>query len=104
MYKLHVVNDPPPFGDPSHTSWFIKDQAVMAWLLKLVILSISEPMQLITSTKAIWDKWAFMYGYESNVSQIVEVYEQLFKVKQLGCRLQDYYASIHGLLTQLELY
>ena len=71
----------------------------MTWLLKQVIPSISEPMQLITSTKAIWDEWAFMYGYESNISQIVEVYEQLFKAKQSWYYLQDYYASICGLLT-----
>ena len=53
----------------------------MTWLLKLAIPSISEPMQLITLSKAIWDEWASMYGYESNISQFVEVYEQLFKVK-----------------------
>ena len=76
----------------------------MAWLFKLEIPFISEPMQLITPTKAIWDEWASMYGYESNISQIVEVYVQLFKTKQSRCRLQDYYANIHQLLTQLELY
>ena len=45
-----------------------------------------------------------MYVYESNISRFVEVYEQLFKTKQLGCRPQDYYVSICGLLIQLELY
>ena len=70
-------------------------------LLNLAIPSISEPMQLITLAKAIWDEWASMYGYESNV---VEVYEQLFKAKQSRRRLQDYYANISGLLTQLERY
>ena len=29
---------------------------------------------------------------------------KLFKAKLSRCRLQDYYVSIHGLLTQLELY
>ena len=45
-----------------------------------------------------------MYGYESNISRIIEVNEQLFKEKKLGRRLQDYYASIHGLLNQFEQY
>ena len=45
-----------------------------------------------------------MYGCESNIYHTVEVYEQLFKAKQSGHRLQGYYANIHGLLTQLELY
>ena len=73
-------------------------------MLKLPIPSISESMQLIMPTKAIWDELDSMYGYESIISRIVEVYEQLFKVNQLGCCLQDYYAKICGLLTQLELY
>ena len=74
--RLSFLTDgPPPFGDTSHTSWFIEDQAIRAWLLKLAILSIGEPMRLITLTKAIWDEWASMYGYESNISRIVEVYE-----------------------------
>ena len=45
-----------------------------------------------------------MYDYESNISWTIEVYEQLFKAKQLRNCVQDYYASIRGLLTQLELY
>ena len=94
----------PPFGDPSRTTWFVEDQAIMAWLLKLEIPSICELMHIITPTKAIWDEWASIYRYESNISRIVEVYEQLFKVKQSRHRLQDNYANISGLLTQLKLY
>ena len=45
-----------------------------------------------------------MYGYESNIFQIVQVYQKLFKVKKSGHHLQDCYANIYGLLTQLELY
>ena len=45
-----------------------------------------------------------MYGYEFNISWIFEVYEKLFKVKHSGHCLQEYYAIIHGLLTQLKLY
>ena len=99
-----LMVDPTPFDDPSHTLWFIENLAITTWLLKLGIPSISESVQLIIPTKAIWDEWSSMYGYESNVSWIVKVYEQLFKAKQLGRRLQDYYASIHGLFTKLELY
>ena len=40
----------------------------MAWLLKVVIPSISESVQFFTPTKAILDKWASMYAYESNIS------------------------------------
>ena len=69
------------------------------WLLMLAILSISEPIQFITLTKAISDKWASMYGYDSNIYGIVKVYEQLFKVEQSRHPLQDYYASICELLT-----
>ena len=93
------MNDPSPLKDPNHPMWFIEDQVVMAWLLKLAISLISEPIQLITPTKAIWDKWASMYGYESNISWIVEVCEQLIKAKWSGCRLQNYYVNIHGLLS-----
>ena len=45
-----------------------------------------------------------MYGYESNISRIIEVYEQLLNAKQLGHHVLEYYANICGLLTQLELY
>ena len=45
-----------------------------------------------------------MYGYESNITRIIEVNEQFFKAKKLGRRLQDYYARIHGLLNQFEQY
>ena len=37
----------------------------MTLLLKLVIPSVNEPIQLITPTKTIWEKWASMYGYKS---------------------------------------
>ena len=60
----------------------------MVWLLKLEIPSISEPMQLITLTKAP------MYGYETNISRIIELYVEFFKAKQSRHCLQDYYASI----------
>ena len=45
-----------------------------------------------------------MYDYESNISWIMEVYEQLFKAKQSRHCLWNCYASIHGVLTQSELY
>ena len=102
--QFRLVNNPPPFKGPSHITWLIEDQPILIWLLKLEIPSISELMHLITPTKAIWDERASMYDYESNISWIVEVYKQLFKSKQSGCHLEDYYVSIHGLLTQLELY
>ena len=47
----------------------------MKCVLKLVIPLISKPMQLITSAKAMWDESDSIFGYESNISQIVEVYE-----------------------------
>ena len=84
----YLTNDPPPFRDPTHTTLFMEDQVVMAWLIKLGIHSICEPIQLITPAQDIWDKWAFMYGYEFNISWIDKVYEQLFKAKSQGVALK----------------
>ena len=55
------MDDSPQFRDPSYTTLFIEDQAIMTWLLKLVIPSITEPMQLIILDKSIWDERASMY-------------------------------------------
>ena len=52
-----LADDPPLLWDPSHTTWFIKDQAIMAWLLKMVIHFI---MSLCSSLH--WPKLYEMNG------------------------------------------
>ena len=54
--------EPPPFGYLSPMAWFIKDQVVPTWLLKMDVPFMNEPILLITLTKVIWDKWACIYG------------------------------------------
>ena len=44
----------------------------MTWLLKLVIPSTSDEWTM-------WDEWTSMYGYESNISKIIEIHEEFFK-------------------------
>ena len=61
-------------------------------------------MQLISPSKAIWDEWARMYGYRSNIGRTVEVVEGLFHARQGDRPLQEFYAELRTLLNQLEIY
>ena len=99
-----LTDDPPPFEDPSFSRWTVQDQAVTAWLLKMAIPVIAEPMHLISPSKAIWDEWARMYGYRSNIGRTVEVVEGLFHARQGDRPLQEFYAELRSLLNQLEIY
>ena len=100
----YVTEDPPSLEDPRLAEWIIQDRAVISWLLKMTIPAIAEPMQLITPSKAIWEEWMRMYGYKSNISRTVDVFENLFKSKQAGRALQEFYGQLRGLLNQLEIY
>ena len=70
----------------------------------MTIPVIAEPMQLIFPSKAIWDEWARMYGYRSNIGRTVEVVEGLFHARQGDRPLQEFYAELRSLLNQLEIY
>ena len=100
----HLTNAPPLLEAPHFSTWVIQDRAVTSWMLKMAIPEISEPMQLISPSRAIWDEWARMYGYQSNIGRTVDIFEGLFKTKQAGRSLQDYYGSLRSLLTQLEVH
>ena len=103
--RLSFLTDDPAStrGSPLH-AWVVQDRAVTSWLLKMAIPSIAEPMQLISPSKTIWDEWTRMYGYRSNISRTVDIFEGLFKTKQAGRSLQDFYGSLRALLNQLEIY
>ena len=87
----YLTDDPPPLQAPHSSTWVIQDRAVTSWMLKMAIPAIAEPMQLISPSRAIWDEWARMYGYQSNIGRTVDIFEGLFKTKQAGRSLQDYY-------------
>ncbi|XP_078447656.1 uncharacterized protein LOC144716399 [Wolffia australiana] len=90
--------------DPRFATWVTQDQAVTAWLLKMAIPVIAEPMQLISPSKAIWDEWARMYGYRSNIGRTVEIVEGMFRALQGTRTLQDFYATLRSLLNQHKIY
>ena len=100
----HLTDAPPLLEAPHFSTWVIQDRAVTSWMLKMAIPAIAEPMQLISPSRAIWDEWARMYGYQSNIGRTVDIFEGLFKTKQAGRSLQDYYGSLRSLLTQLEVH
>jgi hypothetical protein len=99
-----LTDDPPPLEAPHFTTWVVQDRAVTSWLLKMAVPAIAEPMQLISPSKAIWDEWARMYGYRSNITRTVDIFEGLFTTKQAGRPLQEFYGSLRSLLNQLEVY
>ena len=60
--------------------------------------------ELVPDTPSTGLVWARMYGYQSNIGRTVDIFEGLFKTKQAGRSLQDYYGSLRSLLTQLEVH
>ncbi|XP_078429368.1 uncharacterized protein LOC144701428 [Wolffia australiana] len=99
-----LTADPPSLEDPRFATWVTQDQAVTSWLLKMAIPTIAEPMQLLSPSKAIWDEWALMYGYRSNIGRTVEIVEGMFRSRQGTRSLQEFYATLRSLLNQLEIY
>ncbi|XP_078445756.1 uncharacterized protein LOC144714839 [Wolffia australiana] len=99
-----LTDDPPSLEDPRFATWITQDQAVTSWLLKMAIPTIAEPMQLLSPSKAIWDEWARMYGYRSNIGRTVEIVEGMFRARQGTRSLQEFYATLRSLLNQLEIY
>ncbi|XP_078439258.1 uncharacterized protein LOC144709554 [Wolffia australiana] len=99
-----LTDDPPSLEDPRFATWITQDQAVTSWLLKMAIPTIAEPMQLLSPSKAIWDEWARMYGYHSNIGRTVEIVEGMFRARQGTRSLQEFYATLRSLLNQLEIY
>ncbi|XP_078435034.1 uncharacterized protein LOC144706034 [Wolffia australiana] len=99
-----LTDDPPSLEDPRFATWITQEQAVTSWLLKMAILTIVEPMQLLSPSKAIWDEWACMYGYRSNIGRTVEIVEGMFRARRCTRSLQEFYATLRSLLNQLEIY
>ncbi|XP_078445042.1 uncharacterized protein LOC144714219 [Wolffia australiana] len=99
-----LTDDPPSLEDPRFATWITQDQAVTSWLLKMAIPTIAKWMQLLSPSKAIWDEWARMYGYRSNIGRTVEIVEGMFCARQGIRSLQEFYATLRSLLNQLEIY
>ena len=89
---------PPPLEDPTLETWFIQYQVISTWMLKMLAPTLSKPMQLISLSMDIWDEWAHIYRYESNISHIANIFEYFFRTKQSRHCLHDFYAPLFCLL------
>ena len=69
------MDSPPPLEHPALKVWLIHDQPITSLMLKMVVLAISELIQLISPSKAIWDEWARIFKYEYNISRTMAIYE-----------------------------
>jgi hypothetical protein len=45
-----------------------------------------------------------MYSQEKNASQVFELYDKLFSLKQDGQSIIDYFASLKGIVDEILLY
>ena len=73
-------------------------------MFKLTIPHLSQPMELLSPSKKIWDKWVCTYCAPGNIALIVGTFEKSFKLKGLEDDIEEVYTSLYGFLTQLDFY
>ena len=63
-------------NDPSLLDCIAHDTILIVWMLKIAIPCLSQPMELLSALKKIWDEWARMYGALGNIDLIVDTFEK----------------------------
>ncbi|KAF9603065.1 hypothetical protein IFM89_033790 [Coptis chinensis] len=78
-----------------------EDSIVMGWLWHSMEPHIATTVEFCDSSKKIWNSLSESFSHQSNVSQVYDLYEQIFATKQSGRTLSEYYGTLKNLWEQL---
>ena len=87
VMSAFITKVSPPHRNPNIANWTTRDWEMTAWMLKLVIPHLSQPMELLSLSKEIPDKWAPMYVASGSIALVT--YSSFEGVK---------YSSLEGIL------
>lgn len=67
--------------DPTYTSWFQIDSAIVTWMFQSIEQTIVEPLACINATRELWLTMETMYANKTNINCTVQLFESLFTYK-----------------------
>ena len=103
--KLKYVSEAPPnVKDPKFETWDTENYMVMSWLLNSMKPQIKKTYILLPTAKEIWDAVNKTYSKVGFGTQIFQIKRQIYITKQGSMNVTDYYNTLKGLLTELDLY
>ena len=76
----------------------------MSWLLNSREPRIKKTYILLPIAKEIWDAVYKTYSKVGFMTQIFQIKWQIYIIKQGSMNVTDYYNTLKGLLTELDLY
>ncbi|KAK9724476.1 hypothetical protein RND81_05G075400 [Saponaria officinalis] len=83
----------PSKTDKTYNKWIRCDLLVMKWIFNLIVRSIRESLQYVSSSKELWMEIADRYG-QSNSIEIYQLKKELGTITEDNASLVDYYNKL----------
>ena len=99
--KSRFLSELPPSTNDKAYDDCSEDSCVMGRIWYSLESHVATTVEFCDTSKEIWDSPAESFLNQSNVSQVYELYKQIFAMRQSGQSLPDYYSSFKTLWDQL---
>ena len=77
----HITHDPLDVKDFLYDDWFANVCGVISWLANSMEEQIARGVLMLTPAKKIWNTLKSIYGYEKNISCVIEIYKHFFSLQ-----------------------
>ena len=76
----------------------------MTWLWNSLEPDVFNNVSYLESSKDIWDTLHLMYSFEENITQIHELYQDMFSFQQGDRSVEEYFSLLQGMWDELNVY
>lgn len=90
--------------DATYEDWYADDAAIVSWLVNNMEPIVARGAMMLCSAKKIRDTLRLTYGHEKNILRVLEVYEQLFTLRQGDHLVQKHFTLLCVLLDEFDVY
>uniref|UniRef100_A0A2N9E974 Uncharacterized protein n=1 Tax=Fagus sylvatica TaxID=28930 RepID=A0A2N9E974_FAGSY len=77
--------------------WLQEDAQIMTWLWNSLEPDVFNNVSYLESSKDIWDTLHLMYSFEENLTQIHELYQDMFSFQQGDRSVEEYFSLLQDL-------
>ncbi|OVA14978.1 hypothetical protein BVC80_65g25 [Macleaya cordata] len=100
----HILEEPPSKDSPKYREWARNDAIVLGWLWNSMEPAVARSVQYMKTARLVWTRLKALYSQARNVSRIYDIFDEMFKCRQSGKPLIEYYSLMSGLWDELDIY
>ncbi|OVA05719.1 hypothetical protein BVC80_1411g2 [Macleaya cordata] len=100
----HILEEPPSKDSSKYRDWARNDAIVLGWLWNSMEPVVAPNVQFTKTARLVWIRLKELFSQERNVTCIYDIFDEIFKCRQSGKPLVEYYSVMSGLWEELDIY